>query len=176
VPLEFDPETSEISYEGKVVGHYTFEDGVPRVSLNITYECGPEDQWMVPLSWFAYGLAMLHGYKEPLQQNVAAITVETAQEEIAEEFAVSRYLTEVTVKRDGYVWRFHKTDPDDWPSKLHGHDYEKHLKMDALTGDIYDVGTRHRCKTLRKKELSRIQDVLKASDDFTGKLTEFGLI
>ena len=41
MPLEYGPITSEIRYEGKVVGRYAFENGVSRVNLDITYECSP---------------------------------------------------------------------------------------------------------------------------------------
>jgi len=43
MPLEYDSHTSEIRYEGKVVGRYDHKDGKARVSLNLTYECAPED-------------------------------------------------------------------------------------------------------------------------------------
>lgn len=169
MPLEYDPNTSEIIYEGKVIGRYTFEDGVARVSLDITYECDP-DEWIVPLAWFACGLRHLEKHKP--QEKTVALTLETAETEIAEEYQVRRYLTEITVKRSGYVWRFHKNDPDHWPSLLHGHDYEKHLKLDALTGDIYDAGTRYKCKKLSSKELARIHTELRSSSDFADKMTD----
>jgi hypothetical protein len=173
MPLEFDPRTGEIIYEGKVVGHHTFDNGVSRVTLDITYECGPQDEWIVPLSYFDYGLSRLAKHKT--QQKVAALTFQTSEDEIAEVFEVPVSLVEKTVKRDGYVWRFHKSDPDNWPSALHGHDYEKNLKLDAFTGDIYDVGTRNRCKKLSDKALASIQGELRASADFGPKLEEAGL-
>jgi hypothetical protein len=79
---------------------------------------------------------------------------------------ISRFLTEKQVKRGGYIWKFHKSDADNWPSPLHGHDYDKGLKLDAITGDIYDVGTRARCKTLKVGDLQAVQDELRASKDF----------
>jgi hypothetical protein len=96
----------------------------------------------------------------------ALLTVETSADSIAEEFEVVRYLTEKQVKRGGYIWKFHKSDADDWPSPLHGHDYDKGLKLDAITGDIYDVGTRKRCKTLKAGDLRSVQAELRASKDF----------
>lgn len=66
----------------------------------------------------------------------------------------------------GYIWKFHKSDTDNWPSPLHGHDYDKGLKLDAITGDIYDVGTRGRCKTLKGGDLQAVQAELRASKDF----------
>ncbi|MGY4501197.1 hypothetical protein ACVWYH_005128 [Bradyrhizobium sp. GM24.11] len=94
------------------------------------------------------------------------LTVETSEDSIAEEFEVVRYLTEKQVKRGGYIWKFHKSDADDWPSPLHGHDYDKGLKLDAITGDIYDVGTRELCKTLKASDLQAVQAKLRASKDF----------
>jgi len=43
MPLEYDSNTSEILYEGKVVGCYDHKDGTSRVSVNLTYECAPEE-------------------------------------------------------------------------------------------------------------------------------------
>jgi hypothetical protein len=160
--LQFDPRTGKITYRGKEVGEHIFENGRSRVLLNIEYE--GEGDWVVPLSWFAYGLSML-AENQPAQ---ALLTIETSEISIADEFEVLRYLTEKQVKRGGYIWVFHKTDVDDWPSPLHGHDYDKGLKLDAVTGDIYDVGTRERCKTLKAGDLKAVQAELRASKDFKG--------
>jgi hypothetical protein len=163
MPLQYDPETSEIRYEGKVVGKYTVENGVARVRFDITYECLTEE-WIVPLSWFAYGLAHLRRHRK--EEPVVGLKIETAEEDIAEEYDALRLLTEKTVRQNGYVWRFHKNDPDPWPSELHAHDYDKNLKLDALTGEVYDAATRQRCKKLNHKALAGIQAQLRASHDF----------
>jgi len=165
--LEYDSHTSEIRYEGRVVGRYDYENGKARVTLNLTYECAPEE-WVVPLSWFAYGLSHLAKHKP--QERVVSLTIETDEAEIAEEFQELRYLTEKTIKRGGYIWRFHKTDADQWPSALHAHEYDKNLKLDALTGDIYDAATRQRCKRLSARELARIHSELRQSRDFAARL------
>ncbi len=57
-------------------------------------------------------------------------------------------------------------------SSLHGHDYEKNLKLEALTGDIYGTGTRHKCEKLTSKELARIHTALRSSSDFAAKMAE----
>ena len=75
-------------------------------------------------------------------------------------------LLEKHVKRGSYIWDFHKTDADPWPSRLHGHDYQKGLKLDAVTGNVYDVGTRQCCKKLKPKHLLEIQEKLRKSKDF----------
>jgi hypothetical protein len=168
MPIEYDPRTSEIKYEGKVVGQLTRENGVTRVSLNITYECSPPDEWIIPLSWFGYGLGLFEKHRPKAKD--AAVTLETSEADVAEEYQVPRFLTEKTVKRDGYVWLFHKSDADNWPSPLHGHDYDRNLKLDALTGDVYDVGSRHRCKRLKSDALAHIHRELRASPDFNQKL------
>ncbi|HXG28613.1 MAG TPA: hypothetical protein VNJ47_07185 [Nevskiales bacterium] len=167
--LQYDPHTSEISYEGKVIGKYVYIEGVARVQFDITYECG-QDEWVVPLSWFDYGLNQLEKHKP--RNPVIALVVETSSSDIEEEFEVVRFLTEKTVKQDGYVWRFHKTDSDTWPSLLHAHDYDQKLVLDALTGDIYDTMTRQRCKRLSQKGLEQIYQKLRASRDFADKLNK----
>lgn len=63
-------------------------------------------------------------------------------------------------------WVFHKNDADPWPSRLHGHHNERPLKLDAISGLIYNVKTRQHVQTLRPKELMRIQIALMNSKDF----------
>ncbi|MCK5243319.1 hypothetical protein KAR34_12800 [bacterium] len=48
-----------------------------------------------------------------------------------------RRLDEVTIKKDGQVWRIHKNDSDPFPSKPHAHNLESRLKMDLSTGNLY---------------------------------------
>lgn len=163
--LQFDPSTGKITYRGKVVGEHIYENGRSIVRLNIEYEGG--DDWIVPLSGFASGLAALDENRPPQ----AELTINTPEDEVEQEFDVVRFLTEKQVKRNGYVWAFHKNDADNWPSPLHGHDYDKGLKLDAITGDIYDVGTKQRCKTLKSKHLNDIQEQLRESKDFKDKVS-----
>jgi hypothetical protein len=61
---------------------------------------------------------------------------------------------------------YKRADADPWPSPLHGHEYDKGLKLDAITGRIFDVATRQLCETLNPKHLRSIQDELRASKDF----------
>ncbi len=160
--LQVDPDTGKITYRGREVGEHVFKDGRSVVRLTIEYEAG--DEWIVPLSWLANGLSQL----AKNQPDPSLLTVVTQEESIAEQFDVLRFLTEKQVKRRGYKWDFHKSDCDPWPSPLHGHDYDKGLKLDATTGKIYDVGTRTHCKTLKSKDLLFIQNELRASNDFKG--------
>ena len=92
--------------------------------------------------------------------------------DIAEEYSVSRMLTERTVRQGGYIWVFHKNDVDHWPSALHAHDYDKNLKLDALTGEIYDAATKQRCGKLKTAKLEEIHGELRRSKDFTDKIVE----
>lgn len=160
MPLQFDPATGKITYRGQEVGQQVFEDGKSIVRINIQFETAGE--WIVPVSWLAYGLTLLPE-NGPLP---VVLELQTPADGIEQEFDVVRFLTEKQVKRSGYVWKFHKTDVDPWPSPLHGHDYDKGLKLDVLTGDIFDVGTRQRCKKLKEKKLQEIRSALRASDDF----------
>ncbi|RKQ70563.1 hypothetical protein [Oceanibaculum indicum] len=158
--LDFDPKTQKIIYRGKEVGERIFKNGRSTVRLNIEYQGG--DDWSVPLNLFALGLSIL----EENQPALALLTVRTSGDSMAEDFKFKRFLIEKLVKRGGYIWNFHKSDSDNWPSPLHGHDYEKGLKLDAITGEIYDVATRMRCNTLRIKDLKAVQANLRASKDF----------
>jgi hypothetical protein len=76
------------------------------------------------------------------------------------EGAITDYLRVVS------VWIFHKNDADPWSSILHAHHSERPLKLDAITGNIFDVRTRQMVQRLKPKELARIQVELFASKDF----------
>lgn len=68
-----------------------------------------------------------------------------------------RGLDEVTVKRDGCIWRINKNDADPFPSNPHAHNTESRLKMDLSNGNLYlrrdFVG-----KAVSKKDLLFIRD------------------
>lgn len=66
-------------------------------------------------------------------------------------------------------WIFHKADPDPWPSLLHGHHNERPLKLDAITGFIYNIHTRKHVQSLRPKALLPIQTKLMTSKDFADR-------
>jgi len=48
-----------------------------------------------------------------------------------------RSLNERTIKNDGCVWRIHKNDPDDFPSKPHAVNLESGLRLDLSKGGLY---------------------------------------
>lgn len=158
--LQLDPQTGVITYKGEKIGEHTFKDGQSTVRIAIEYSTAGE--WILPLSGLSTGLSQL----PENQPAKPALTIETREIAIDKEFDVPQLLVEKLIKRKGHVWDFHKTDADPWPSRLHGHDYDKGLKLDAITGDIYDVATRARCKTLKKRELKNVQAQLRASKDF----------
>jgi hypothetical protein len=64
------------------------------------------------------------------------------------------------------VWIFHKSDADPWPSLLHGHHNQRPLKLDAITGEIFNIHSRKCVQKLKSKELARIQAQLFSSKDF----------
>jgi hypothetical protein len=161
MPLQYDPRTSKILFDGQEVGEYTVDNGIARVKLDLTYECSLEE-WVVPLSWFDYGLHKLQKYQPPRD----GLNIRTQDSNVAEADDVQRSLNEKIVRRSGYIWTFHKTDVDPWPSTLHGRDYDKHLKLDAITGDLYDVGTRQKCGRLKDDALKAVQQELRNSKDF----------
>lgn len=165
--LQFDPATGKISYRGREISEHAIEHGKSTVRITLEYETAGDD-WIVPLSWLAHGLALLpeNAPKPP------ALTITTPDDSIAAEFDVPRLLTEKLVARGNYIWAFHKTDVDPWPSALHGHDYDKGLKLDVLTGDIWDVATRQKCKTLKAKHLNDVRDELRQSKDFKALVEE----
>ena len=80
--LQFDPSTGKITYRGKEVGEHISKDGRYIVRLTIEYKA--DDDWVVPLSWFAYGLSKL-AENQPAQ---TLLTVETSDDSIDEEYEV----------------------------------------------------------------------------------------
>jgi len=64
-------------------------------------------------------------------------------------------IIEVTIKGNG-IWRLNKTDADNWPSNLHGHNLEKKQKIDFYTGEIFDINTKKLISKLRKKQLNNL--------------------
>jgi hypothetical protein len=50
---------------------------------------------------------------------------------------IMRDFNEVSVKRDGCIWRIHKNDADPFPSNPHAHNVESGLKLDLSTGALY---------------------------------------
>jgi hypothetical protein len=163
--LILDPDTGKIFYRGREVGELVSKGGRSTVRLCLEYEASVDDS-IIPLSLLATGLSQLPENRP----SAPALTIETTQGDIDEEFDVPPLLLEKLVKRKNYIWDFHKADADPRPSLLHGHDCDKGLKLDALTGAIYDVATRQRCKTLKPKTLRSIQDELRASKDFKDKV------
>ena len=70
----------------------------------------------------------------------------------------------------GYKWIFHKTDKDD-ALILHGHCVEKPLKLDGLTGEIYDIKTDQRVARLDAKELSKLHNSKKFQEFTFARIT-----
>lgn len=161
--LHHDEATGRLLYNGREVGECLFKQGVACVTFTFTYEGGP-DNWFVPLSWFFRELDRISPKPEIL------LRVETGPDSLAQPLSGRRLLTEREVKVAGCVWRFYKTDPDPWPSALHGHDYDRHLKLDVLTGDIYDVATRQKISSLKSRDLEQVRNELRRSRDYAKRV------
>ena len=74
---------------------------------------------------------------------------------------VRRYLEEVTIKRDGCIWRIHKNDADPFPSNPHAHNIESGLTLDLSTGALY-LGRKNSGKNISRKHLDFIRTKAKA--------------
>lgn len=151
-----------ILYRGKAIGRHRHENGIDSVEISLAYETGQDGEWVVPLAWLALGLRKLEPPAAP-----AVLEFLTPNDQILMSGGVLRLLTEKDLTAGGRTWRFHKNDPDPWPSKLHGHALDEPLKLDAITGNIYDVVTKQKAGRLRKKELGRLQDAIRGVDDLS---------
>lgn len=60
-----------------------------------------------------------------------------------------RKLDEVTVKKDGYIWRIQMNDSDPFLSNPHAHNVESGLKLCLSTGGLYYK--RKKVQTMNKK-------------------------
>src|SRR6266404_6153360 len=67
-----------------------------------------------------------------------------------------RRLDEVTIKRDGCVWRIYKNDADPFPSDPHAHNLESGLKLDLSNGGLY-FRRQFTEKKISKKDLDFIR-------------------
>lgn len=65
---------------------------------------------------------------------------------------------EFTLKRGGYKWRVHKSDPDHWPSKPHAHDYDGNVKLDIKDGTVYDVTTKKPIDKVKRGDLVELRN------------------
>jgi hypothetical protein len=53
---------------------------------------------------------------------------------------------------------------------LHGHDYERRVTLDVLTGAVYDAVTRRQFSTLKSKALEKVRNDLRRSKDFAERV------
>ncbi|URW75917.1 hypothetical protein M9980_01415 [Sphingomonas donggukensis] len=159
--LQFNPESGTILFEGRKVGSTEYANGATRVAFSIEYEAVDGD-WVVPLSWLAYGLRLAG-----LDRRPAIVFEASTDADDIEPVAASGpiLLVEKTLRLDGYVWQFHKSDADPWPSPLHGHDYERGLVIDGITGQIYDKATGTEVFKLKRKPLEELHQQIRASKD-----------
>jgi hypothetical protein len=156
---------AKIYFNGRVIGKMKWDGTNTRVHFELKYKAPPDDA-IVPISYLARGLAVVFD-KKPSGPQVA---VSTAERDVKWQKKAIRMLTEKTVKGDGHKWVFHKNDADHWPSHFHGHDYENHLKLDVVSGEIFDAGTRQSCGKLKRTSLKMVRDELKKSKDFKSRV------
>lgn len=140
--IQWDTFTDTLLFEGKEIGRFSKPDSEGKVTVTFTlsYRCAPSDAHL-PLIALSTALSKIPEYER--KRLPPDLTVTLGEDSIAETYDVPRLLEEKQIKAGGYVWEFNKTDADPWPSALHAHDYEYDLKLDAITGDIYDVGKRY---------------------------------
>ena len=65
-------------------------------------------------------------------------------------------LDEVTIKRDGCIWRIYKSDTDSFPSNRHAINIESGLKLNLSDGALF-LGTRPTGKSISRKHLEFIR-------------------
>lgn len=128
-----------LTHDDKEIGEAHCEDGKWSVKFTIEYQTAHEE-WFAPLAHLLTSLPRFPEYAPPEPELVYEIT----DDAIEEVYSSSQTLTEKQIRAGGYAWRFYKDDVDPWPSLLHGHCYEQHLKLDAITGIAFNVGTKEK--------------------------------
>lgn len=73
--------------------------------------------------------------------------------------AVYGFLNEQQVKNANTIWDIHKHDADPFPHPVHAHDYERRVKLDLATGDLYKK--RKLVGSIPQKELLNIRGKVK---------------
>ncbi|MER9298646.1 hypothetical protein NKI38_19440 [Mesorhizobium sp. M0621] len=160
-------DNGKLVFDGETIANHEYRDGQHIVTINFSYAVNGEN-WFRPVIDLVNGLKQLPEYKDVAPE--VLLVLQSDEDDVEILSGVMRRLDEKTFKGDGYKWRFHKNDADNFPSPLHGHDYERGLKIDILTGRIFDASTKNHCETLRPKGLDKLHRELKASADFKDKL------
>lgn len=150
--------TNNLLYLGKVVGSYDLKDGSCRLQLDIQFATSSHDDWVIVLGALGHALRRI---QPPAPEGDYVFETSTDDVKFVGGFQT---LEETIISAGGENWKFHKTDVDPWPSMLHGHSGKK--KLDAITGKIFDVNTRHQIGHLAKKPLGRLQSELRGHKDF----------
>jgi len=70
-----------------------------------------------------------------------------------------RQINEITIKRDGCVWRVYRNDADQFPSNPHAHNVESGLKLDLLSGRLF-FNRQYTSKSISQKDLLFIRSEL----------------
>lgn len=166
--IQFDPQTGEFLLEGKVIGRHTPQPGrdVVRIELSLDLNL-PADTWPEVFQHLEAVLEMRAD--KPLPLGPPDLRVPSNEGEAVEVEGARQSLLEKWFQAGRAFWEFHKTDPDPWPSLLHGHHSEKPQKLDAVTGKIYDIVTREHVATLKARELAALQAELRSHKDFAEK-------
>lgn len=84
----------------------------------------------------------------------ALVEIEFAESPIPD--GTFRRVDEVTIKRDGCLWRIHRNDPDPFPSNPHAHNVESELKLDLSNGRLY-FGRQFAGRSISSKDLEFIR-------------------
>jgi hypothetical protein len=160
--ISLDPQTNKLLYKDKEVGEIVASGNGCKVTINITYTADDEN-WILPLSWFAAGLSKIERHPP-----IVLTTERFSEDDFLDAPNVGpTLLVEKELKVDGHVWTFHKSDPDHWPSELHGHDYERGLVISGPTGEVYDKATKTYVKKLKPKHLSQLHKQIIATGDLS---------
>jgi len=153
--LQLSDKNDDILLDGKPVGKLeTGSDGKLRIILDFELD---SDRAIAALAWFAHSLEETRSPADfELVTPIKGMIFKGGQ----------HLLLEYTLKHAGHKWRFHKNDADDWPSIIHGHDYEANLKLNPFDGKFFDTTTREYQGRLTKRQLRTVQRGLLRSKDF----------
>jgi hypothetical protein len=158
--LQVDLDMTTILYRGKPVGRFEGDGDQKTITLDaLTFTTDTESAVMI-LGEFG---ASLRKIEPPRPPTVLSVTTPVA--DVDETPGAIQLLTEKELKAGGYVWDFHKSDVDPWPSRLHAHEYEHNWKIDAITGEYFDATNHTSQGKLKPKALKDLQQQIWACKD-----------
>ena len=72
----------------------------------------------------------------------------------------SKDLIQLISRVGGHVWQFHKNDPDPWPGRPHGYDYDQNAELHVGTGEVHSPASKpHQARVVERMKVETLQEI-----------------